>query len=595
MRLGSLGSKPGNWYYPLFLCLLGAYSNLVTYGYSYPAGPDLNFDLPMARWLMNPSLYPTDPIRGSFARHASLFWRMVAAMSKHWSMEHVLFFLFVLAKLIFFLAIGRLIATCVGNRLLGACIVVVLALSPAFGSATPIGGTIILPNTSEQGTLGLPILLLAGVFLVEGRWLTATVIAGAAVYIDAIQFLHTLPAFAVFAVLDWRERKRRIVAAALVGAGIFAPWFIHFHRSLAVSFPKGYVSTLLYFYPYHTTLRWTSFSSLAEVGIIIVSMCVMGFIGEKRRLLHRETRLEILAGSYLALLLTGIVVDKFFLSPESARLMLLRTDAFLLVYAILAILIYGVNLTASVKTFQPITVMMVLSAILLSVKPYFSFLFLFMLVMWIDPKERAERFLLTIFGWFNWPSATRIVVAWCCLAVLAKGAIRDPFHSIPELLQGGSSGILAKDIFSVPSVGRLYNFTIPPTSEEIEFYQAQLWARDNTPVDSRFLVPPGAGGFRVLSERSSWGEFTDGNAMYFDPSFATKFLTRILAIHKPIAAQGLNVAALLREYYERLSWEQIRGIATRNNLNYIVQYREIKYPKSPVFQNGCFAIYNVSP
>src|SRR5664280_2829100 len=285
----NVAARPGqNWYYPLSLCLLGAYANLVAYGFEYPAGSDYNFLLPMANWLRNPSLYPGDPIRGAFVRHESLFWPTAAAMSKYSSMEHVLFFLFVLAKLIFFLAIGRLVAAGVRNRLLGACIVLSLALSGVLNGPTPIGGTIILETMSEQAALGLPILLLAGVFLVEGKWLSAAVTAGLAVYIDAIQFLHTLPAFAIFALVDWRERKRRIVAAAVVGAGIFVPWFCLLYRSLAVSFPKDYISALLILYPHHITLRWTGFSSLLAVGAIIAGLCVMGFIGEKRGLLRRD-------------------------------------------------------------------------------------------------------------------------------------------------------------------------------------------------------------------------------------------------------------------------------------------------------------------
>ena len=573
MRLPALNSTPSNWYYPLSLCLLGAYANLIAYGFQYPAGGTYNFVLPMANWLRNPSLYPGDPIRDAFVRHASLFWPTVTAMSKYWSMEHVLFILFVLAKLIFFLAIGRLVAAGVRNRLLGVCIVIALALSGVLHAATPIGGTFILGTTSEQGVLGFPILLLAGVFLVEGRWLSAAVTAGLAVYIDAIQFLHTLPAFAIFALVDWRERKRRIVAAAVVGAGIFAPWFAHFYRSLAVSFPKDYISALLIFYPHHITLRWTSFSSLVESGAIIAGLCVVGFIGKKRGLLRREARLEVLAGSYLIVVIAGIVVDKLWLTPSNARLMLLRADCFLLLCVLLTIQIYGANLTAPVHTFQPVTVLLALCAVLL---PLFFrlglLLFLIMLVIWIDPKERAERFFSTVFSRFDWLPASRIVVAGCCLAFLAKGIA-----------------------IGVPSAVRLWSFTLPPTPEESACYQAQLWARSNTPADTRFLVPPAGCGFRVLSERSSWGEWSDGNAMYFDPLFAETFLSRMAAVHEPIALPGPDVLHLWQDYYRQQSWEQIRGIATRNNLDYIIQFRDVQYPATPAFQNRRFAIYRAVP
>ena len=292
LRTAALNSTPANWVYPLSLCLLGAYANLVAYGFQYPAGSDYNFVLPMANWLRKPIALSW---RSDSRCLCELSESILADSGRGVEiLEHgaCTIFLARAGKLIFFLGIGRLVAAGVPNRLFGVCIVIVLALSGVLNSGTPIGHTGILSKWSEQGPLGLPILLLAGVFLVEGRWLSAAVTAGLAVYVDAIQFLHTLPAFAIFAVLDWRQRKRRIVAAAVVGAGIFVPWFVHSYPSLAVSIPKEYISALLIHYPYHITLRWTSFSSLLAVGAIIAGMCAMGFVGEKGGLAAQTVRLK---------------------------------------------------------------------------------------------------------------------------------------------------------------------------------------------------------------------------------------------------------------------------------------------------------------
>ena len=83
--------------------------------------------------------------------------------------------------------------------------------------------------------------------------------------------------------------------------------------------------------------------------------------------------------------------------------------------------------------------------------------------------------------------------------------------------------------------------------------------------------------------------------MYYDPPFAEIFLTRMAAVHEPIALPGPGVLASWQEYYRRQSWEQVRGIATRNNLDYIVQFRDVQYPATAVFESGRYAIYRAVP
>ena len=234
-------SRPrlASWGRALFLCLLGAYLNAAAYGfYHYPKGADYDFLLPLANWLRDSSLYPGDPIREFFVGYNTSFWPIVSKLSQWFSTEHVLIAFFLLTKLVYFLAIGRLVAAEVRHKILGACIVATLALSGTLNFASPLGGATVLGRNSEHGQLAFAMLLLAGTFLVEGRWWSASIIGGLSVYIDALLFLQTLPAFAILALVDWREQKRRIGMAALLGAGISLPWLVQSCHALAANFPK---------------------------------------------------------------------------------------------------------------------------------------------------------------------------------------------------------------------------------------------------------------------------------------------------------------------------------------------------------------------
>src|ERR1035441_10215214 len=112
-RLHDRQTQVGN---VILLTLLGAYLNIIAYGFR-TIGGDYDFQLPLLNWIRNPALYPKDPIREAYARFPTLFWPMVAAISKWFSTQHVLFAFFVLTKVLFFLAVGAFVAATVRQRL----------------------------------------------------------------------------------------------------------------------------------------------------------------------------------------------------------------------------------------------------------------------------------------------------------------------------------------------------------------------------------------------------------------------------------------------------------------------------------------------
>ena len=193
------------------------------------------------------------------------------------------------------------------------------------------------------------------------------------------------------------------------------------------------------------------------------------------------------------------------------------------------------------------------------------------MLVWLGAGERLERFLPAVLGRF-WKSIhdihlSRAAVASCAL------------------------GILASFFVLISSADQLWDFQIPPTPEETACYDAQIWARDHTPREAAFLVPPEGCGFRILSQRSSWGEWSDGNAMYFDPAFANTFLKRVAVLDQAPVPEGTAIIDSLTEKYKNEPWDRIRAVASENKLDYIVQFRSTQYPAEPAYSNATFAIY----
>ncbi|MGH9680670.1 MAG: DUF6798 domain-containing protein, partial [Candidatus Acidiferrales bacterium] len=321
----------------------------------------------------------------------------------------------------------------------------------------------------------------------------------------------------------------------------------------------------------HITLRWTPLSQIAEGAIVLLATVAMCFVARKRGI-RTERRLELLAVSYFAVMLAGVLAGWFWLTPGIARFMLPRADSLLFPYAFLLIQIYGADLLEMQEIRRPATTCVL--AVLAVLSPLHDILAISLLLataLWLEPRELLDRFLAAVFG------------------RLRKSILAIPISRIAAGLCG--LAILASFIPMISPVDQLWNFRIPPNPDETACFDAQVWARDHTPRDATFLVPPSGCGFRALSERSSCGEWSDGNAMYFDPAFADVFLKRVKTLDPEPAPQGTGLIDSLTEVYKKQSWNHIRAVANGNHLDYIVQFKSVRYPGEPIYANEGFAIY----
>lgn len=249
-----------------------------------------------------------------------------------------------------------------------------------------------------------------------------------------------------------------------------------------------------------------------------------------------------------------------------------RADSLLLPCALLSIQIYGAALLESSRVRGPATTCLV--AVFAILLPLSSVLVLFLLaavLAWIDPRQSVERGFAVLFGRFrksSWAMSTSAPAVGLCAAAIAVSFF-----------------------LLLSSADQLWDFRIPPSRDETACYDAQLWTRDHTPMDATFMVPPDGCGFRVFSERASWGEWSDGNAMYFYPAFADTFVKRVAVLDPVPVPRGLEIIDSMTAAYANQTWRRIRAVAEEHQLDYIVQFRSTAYPAEPVYANSAFAIY----
>jgi hypothetical protein len=637
--MDNLATMKSKWF--ILLVLLSAYLNIIAFGFAYGTGIH-TIHLALVNWLRNPSLYPNDPLIEAFAWFPTSFWPAVAYASAWMSTQQLLFAVFILTKVLFFSALVRLVTNALKNGYLVACIVFSIALSPLLsGSVTPLSYSDVLRPVPTQTSLAIALLLWVGALWLEKRWLSAAVLLGIAIHINALFGLFTLVALIVLALYDWQEYKRQIVAS-LISIGIIGlPWLILSHSATPTAFPHNYVETLLMFYPYHHTLRsHSTFDLVLGSEMFMAAVCMV--IAAVKLGITRHPRLELLAGAFLLPFLLGALIGEVFPSPNLMRLQFLRSESFLLLYSMILAQVYGARILLSSQIRDPMALLLGALALLMPLSnactlcnlEYIGLLLLLLLsVLWIlDPSalavfvSAAGLTLIRVLGQTWVPGRVVAAVAVASGLFWAKPrCLTEIFGKIPHSVIAISDRIVAPlnrrirgtnptkltlvicglmiiaivEPIAIPGAirpwTRPWNPTIAPTALLDAWRDVQQWAKSNTPQDAKFLVPPYPYGFRVFSERVSWGEWRDGDAIYTFPAFADEWRRRMGAVGIPLTTEDhKHNYTMLQRYYKEQSWEHLLAVAREHQINYLVQYTEVPYGVPSVFRNKEFAVYRVT-
>lgn len=555
--------------------LLGAGLNIAAFGFLYGVG-NHTFELAMVNWMRDPSLYPRDPIRGAFERLPTIFWRIVSLVPQQISTEGVLAVFFVLTKLLFFYALARIVRYSTGDLRFTRLVAVLFALSPMLNARLPFGADHLLDPVETHTALGIALLVCAGAWLLERKWISAAILTAACLYMSAPFAIFMLFAFVVFAVADWQLQRRKILASALIGAILMLPFAIADREHVVGTSPPEYVRALLLFYPFHLKfsahpLRW----QILGPGFIFLTAAIV--LWARSRGAGPNRRLELMALSFVFPVLLGVVAGEWFLTPFIARLQLMRADTFLFCFSALLLANAAYALVRQRESLWAYAALAIGAfAFLLPATPLRLLLLALgiLLALWPDI-------------WNAWVTGRikTLVQMWPLLRALSPTVIR---MAAPAALVT----LLAILIVAAWKDPRSFEQFSPHDRPMGEWMNVQTWARDNTSRDAVFLVPTGVEGFRIFSRRSSWGEWKDGNGVYFYPALAPNYISEMKEVGLDQSLPA-NEYGTLNQRYEAMPWERLVTIAREHKLQYIIQFRGVTYPGEIVYANSSYEVYRV--
>lgn len=88
-----------------------------------------------------------------------------------------------------------------------------------------------------------------------------------------------------------------------------------------------------------------------------------------------------------------------------------------------------------------------------------------------------------------------------------------------------------------------------PEKIDQDFLDVQIWARNNTDINSIFLTPPTKKGFRIYSERAIIGEYKDGGPILFSYDLAKEWEKRMKGLQSYLFFTEKDINRLKNKYH----------------------------------------------
>ena len=112
----------------------------------------------------------------------------------------------------------------------------------------------------------------------------------------------------------------------------------------------------------------------------------------------------------------------------------------------------------------------------------------------------------------------------------------------------------------------------------------QTWARKNTRKADLFLTPPYMTGFRIFSQRPIVGEWKDGTQQYFDAEYSYEWWRRM---------RDMRLDSSGERNFDKLGKTEYQKLAEKYGASYLVLSSKISLGLSKIYDNNQYSVYQL--
>jgi len=493
-------------------------------GYQF-ATSDQEIFIPYILKLQDPQLFPNDLLFSQFTANASFFYQIMAYLAQFIDMEALFLAGLLFTKALLFIGI-YLLAKVIFKKREIALLSLLPFLIPKF-----IGGAPILTYDDFFGyrSIGVIFLVFYLLFLLKAQFIKSSFLAAITLFFHPLSIIPSLLLSPVLILKNSKNKIKDIVIFVSIILSASILYLITFDAdSNLLQKSQEWLSVIRFRAPYIFPSLWGILGWLS-LGMYLTLIAI--YLKSARN--SQKANIILITVTSLFVFAVNFILLELFQLPGFVKFQLVRSIAPL---GYLGLILAPCLLLAKTKLLKFFGL---ISFMALSLNLFYIFL----------------------------ASAVIFIILLIKFKIITKNTVPVIFSNVIYVT------IVFGLILNILHLRNSINYQL----QKNDWTDIQIWAKENTPEDTLFLVPPYQTGFRIFSHRPIVGDIKDGAVVIYSLSYAKSWSAKMNDL----------------ESYDNSDQSDFVQLANKYHFDYFVTRatQNVKFEKA--YENKSFIIYKL--